>query len=323
VGSATIERQLVTPQPIVRTGRPGNPDPFGAVPVVASGDLWTRMKMAEYCRSPGEEYQGTPTEHLVVLNLGPAYRRERTWTDQGEVQRHTFEHGHLAIIPAWTHLRTRWLDASHALILQIDPALLVETARVAFRDVAPVVHLRRELNARDEFLSHLMLALRDVLKEDHRSARSYGDHLAIAVAMHLVNRYATNAPGGSVQLAAGLPVNRMRRVAQHIEFHLDAPLSLRELARVANNMSVFHFARLFKARTGLSPHQYVLRKRVERAKQLLGDGSLTIAEIAARCGFSHQPHFTKAFHQFAGATPMEWRVASLHLRKIVTATART
>lgn len=285
---------------IVRMVEEGRSEPFSALPVAASGNIWSQIKVEEYSRAPGEEREGAPTQHMVVLNVGNAYRRELSWADEPEPSRYTFEPGGIVIIPAGARYRTRWLDAAHVLILQIDPALLAEAAE------GREVRLRREQNARDDFLSHLMLALRDALKEDGPHARLYGEHLAITVAIHLVTKYAANPSADVVSPRSGLPINRMRRVAEHIEAHLDAPLPLGELAHLAE-MSVFHFARLFKLRAGVPPHQYVLRKRIDRAKELLGAPSPPIAEIAVRCGFSHQPHFTKAFHQITGVTPTEWR----------------
>ena len=72
-------------------------------------------------------------------------------------------------------------------------------------------------------------------------------------------------------------------------------------------MEQFHFSRLFKARTGLTPHRYLLQQRIVRAKSLLGDPSLHIAEIAARCGFAHQQHFADAFRRSVGLTPTGYR----------------
>jgi len=304
--SARLEFRPSSAERIVRISETGDAEPFGAIPLAASGNVWSRIKIEEYHRPPGEEREGAPTQHMVVLNIGAPYRRELTWGDQPGVVRHTFESGRILIIPAGAGYRVRWLDAAHVLVLEIDPTLLVEAAEAEGRDVARGVRLPRELNAHDDFAAHMILALRDVLNEDGQQTRLYGEHLAMTVAMHFVNRYAANAPGRAKPVRGGLPMNRMRRVAEHVEAYLEAPLSLGDLARVAN-MSVFHFARLFKARIGVPPHQYVLRKRIDRAKQLLGDASLTIAEIAVRCGFSHQPHFTKAFHQIAGVTPTDWR----------------
>ena len=105
-----------------------------------------------------------------------------------------------------------------------------------------------------------------------------------------------------------LPRGRLRAVAEYIEEHLDAGPSLDQMAAVAR-LSAYHFARQFKRATGLPPHQYVIMRRVERAKQLLqGDGDVTLTEVAARTGFSDQSHFSHHFKQLVGVTPGRFRM---------------
>jgi len=93
---------------------------------------------------------------------------------------------------------------------------------------------------------------------------------------------------------------------QHIEAHVMENLSLSKLAETAH-LSPYHFARLFKQRTGLAPHQYLLHRRIEEAKRLLRDTSLDLAEIAQRLGFRDQSHFTARFRKANGMTPKRWR----------------
>ena len=93
----------------------------------------------------------------------------------------------------------------------------------------------------------------------------------------------------------------------HIEDHLDAGLTLEQMAAVAH-LSAYHFARQFKAATGLPPHQYVILRRVERAKQLLQTGGgFSLAEVAARAGFSDQSQLTHHFKRVVGTTPRQFR----------------
>jgi AraC family transcriptional regulator len=93
----------------------------------------------------------------------------------------------------------------------------------------------------------------------------------------------------------------------YIEEHLDAGLSLEQLAAAAH-LSVYHFARQFKAAIGLPPHQYVINRRVERARQLLQAGTdLSLAEVAAGAGFSDQSQLTHHFKRLVGVTPGQFR----------------
>ena len=68
-----------------------------------------------------------------------------------------------------------------------------------------------------------------------------------------------------------------------------------------------HFCRVFKKSTGTTPHQYVMKARLDRAQELLGASDMSIAAIADRLGFTSQSHFTRAFRQYAGQTPSGWR----------------
>jgi AraC family transcriptional regulator len=102
----------------------------------------------------------------------------------------------------------------------------------------------------------------------------------------------------------------LRAVIEHIHENLDAELSLDQLAAVAR-MSPYRFARLFKDSTGLPPHQYVIARRVERAKELLrGRDGLPLADVAVEAGFSSQSHFTRHFKRFVGTTPRQFRSAA-------------
>ena len=94
---------------------------------------------------------------------------------------------------------------------------------------------------------------------------------------------------------------------EYVEEHLDAGLTLGQMAAAAH-LSAYHFARRFKAATGLPPHQYVIMRRVEQARQLLQqDRDLSLAEIAASVGFSDQSQFTHHFKRLAGVTPGQFR----------------
>lgn len=95
---------------------------------------------------------------------------------------------------------------------------------------------------------------------------------------------------------------RLKRVLDHVDANLGEDIGLTELANVAG-LSAFHFSRVFRQQTGITPYQHVIRRRVERAIQLLTEGRLPLAEIARACGFSSQSHFTAAFTRATGVPP--------------------
>jgi AraC family transcriptional regulator len=134
----------------------------------------------------------------------------------------------------------------------------------------------------------------------------YVDALTTLLALHLVRRYSRIAPPEPSLPRSKLGVAELRQVTEYIEAMLRQPLTLTELARIVH-LSPHHFARVFKRTTGQSPHQYVLARRVERARQLLVLGHLPIADIADLVGFADQSHLTAQMRRQLGVTPRQLR----------------
>ena len=109
--------------------------------------------------------------------------------------------------------------------------------------------------------------------------------------------------------ARGLPPVSLRRVLEHIEAHLGESITQRRLAGIAQ-LSMDHFARLFRHSTGLPPHRYVLQRRIARARELVSDRRLSLAEIGYDLGFPSQAHFTSMFRRIVGTTPGAYRAVT-------------
>ena len=107
-----------------------------------------------------------------------------------------------------------------------------------------------------------------------------------------------------------LPLSRLRRVTEHISEHLDQDLTLARLGGVVY-MSPYHFARLFQRSTGVPPHQFVVRTRIDRAVTLLAARELSIARISRAVGFRTASHFSTVFRRVTGLTPRAYRASHL------------
>ncbi|HLJ24583.1 MAG TPA: AraC family transcriptional regulator [Candidatus Acidoferrales bacterium] len=105
---------------------------------------------------------------------------------------------------------------------------------------------------------------------------------------------------------SGLLAVRLSRVLAFIDAHLDKNITLADLAHEAH-LSVFYFATQFKRSTGLSPQQYILHRRVNRARELLRTTSLSVLDVSLDLGFRHQNNFTRAFRRITGTTPTRFR----------------
>ena len=149
------------------------------------------------------------------------------------------------------------------------------------------------------------MALKAELEAGAPSGRLFGESLATALAIRLLQRY--NAfPQNIRAFTCGLPKSKLRQVTDYIHDNLNQDLPLVELAQMTG-LSASRFKCLFKQSTGLSPHQYVIQQRVERAKRLLGTTALTIREVALEVGFADQSHLARLFRRIMGSTPKEYR----------------
>jgi AraC-like DNA-binding protein len=110
----------------------------------------------------------------------------------------------------------------------------------------------------------------------------------------------------TAQARGGLPPGAMRRVREYVDAHLGESMDLAELAAIAG-LSVFHFARQFKQSAGVTPHSYLVQRRIERAQDMLARTDLALSEIAVAAGFSDQSHLARHFRQLLGTTPREFR----------------
>ena len=187
------------------------------------------------------------------------------------------------------------------------PAAPLSVSALAEIGVDPgKVGLHYEGGFRDPLIERIAWAIRDEMIDPAPAGKMLVETLASALGAHIL-RHHSNLKRAPLPAARGaLDSRRLRRVAEFVEAHLGEDLTLGRLAREAC-LSPFHFARAFKAATGTAPHRYLTVRRIDRARALIADGELTLAEIADACGFSSQAHFTRSFKRFVGATPGEHR----------------
>ncbi|HTZ37597.1 MAG TPA: AraC family transcriptional regulator [Stellaceae bacterium] len=135
--------------------------------------------------------------------------------------------------------------------------------------------------------------------------RLYADCISTAIVARLLGS-SCRPPTGPRPKVAELARWRLRRVIEYVEANLGEPVSLADLASAAG-LTRMHFAAQFRAATGLPPHEYLLRRRVERAQEMLAENKTSLVEIALTVGFQTQSHFTSVFKRFVGQPPRAWR----------------
>lgn len=184
----------------------------------------------------------------------------------------------------------------------VDPELLIEAAAELSDKTFGLVE---GIGIRDPVVSIIAARLVEELSNPGSSSRLVGDAMAHALTAQLLSRH-SNFRSVTVMQRIDMPAHKVRAAIDYIETHLCHDLSIDSIAS-AVNMSSFRFARGFKKATGRSPHQFLLERRIEFAKDLLRSTGRKLADIAHTVGFANQSHFTAVFRQRCRMTPKAYR----------------
>jgi len=157
----------------------------------------------------------------------------------------------------------------------------------------------------DPTMRALALTLLPALDQPEQANRMFVDHVMSAVGFHVAQTYG-GLEAMTDLMRGGLAPWQQRRAKEIIEANLVGEISLAELARGCG-LSASHFSRAFRETVGISPHQWLLRRRIEKARQLLRNRQLSLSEVALECGFADQSHFTRVFAKLSGTGPGAWR----------------
>jgi AraC family transcriptional regulator len=158
----------------------------------------------------------------------------------------------------------------------------------------------------DGLINQIGLSVLAEVTSPTAAGRMFVETSSLLLAARLVQSHFETGLRLPTQPAYALDDRRLRRVLAYVDEHLAEDISVADLANVAC-LSIFHFTRAFAASTGVPPHRYVSRKRLESAKGMIATGRASLSEIALDCRFSSQSSFTRAFRRATGKTPAEYR----------------
>jgi AraC family transcriptional regulator len=280
-------------------GKNNSPLVFPHPPILASDRAnWKNIQFAHFQQPARDIPEHVSPWHTICLNVGKPVRLEQAVDGQKE----TVDSipGDLAIYPAYLSQQFCWDKEAEFFNLLLEPSFLTQVGYDVFGSdrLELIPHLATLF---DPFVQQIGFALKTSLEIDGQNSNLYADSIAHALVVHLLLRYSTNSRqiktivGGFTQL-------QWKQIIDFINANLDRNVCLTELAEIVR-VSPYHFAHLFKKSTNTSPHQYLIRCRVERAKQLMFMSNLSIATIAQTVGFASQGHFTYHFKRLVGVTP--------------------
>lgn len=263
---------------------------------------WQGLLLEKYSCSPGERPEEIPLDRPVLVMLcSPTWRGEKKAAD-GTFVSTSKTMGALTTVPRGPVPFARSLMKADILYCAFDHSFLAGI-REELEDRTPLSISPRS-GLYDHAVAEFLNLLFAEIESGGASGALYADSLAHALAVRfLFLGERLPMPSSS---AALLTQTKLRGIQDLIESRLHLNLTLQELA-TETGYSRSHFLRMFRTTTGMTPHRYVLKRRVERARQLLEQVEPTIAEISFICGFSSPAHLTLAFRKELGVTPSEYR----------------
>jgi AraC family transcriptional regulator len=273
---------------------------FPCLPIASSHTVgWDKIQLAQYRQPPLTLPEHCSPYHTICINVGSVVKLEH-WIEGHLETTHSIL-GDVGLYPANYKQAVSWDSEVDFLQIYLETAFLTLINYELWG--SNCLELVPKLTFDDPLIQQIGLALKSSL-DDGLGSRLYAESMANALAVHLISRYSTKNPIVRHYIG-GLSQQQLKQVIDYINAHLDKNLSLVELADVVQ-LSSYHFARSFKKSTGISPHQYHLQCRIERAKHLLSRMGISLAEIAQIVGFASQGHFNYHFKRLVGMTPREY-----------------
>lgn len=266
---------------------------------------WHGLRVEHNSQQPASDIVHPPLECLWLMLTGETFpeRTDHRCEDaryNGDGLPHAVN-----LLPPGVESRWRWRNTIDSTHYQLSPALVAKVAEEAFDlDPARVRFPVRYYDQSSPEVIDTLTALRHELLTGGPGGRLCAESLANVLVVQLIRQRSNRQGSNGVIRGSGgrLARHALREVEEYIHAHLDQNVALADLAAVAH-LSEFHFARLFKQTTGLPPHQYVIHRRIERAKRLITARRLSLAQVAIAVGFSDQSQLTRHFKRLVGVTP--------------------
>ncbi|KAB8335429.1 helix-turn-helix transcriptional regulator [Scytonema tolypothrichoides VB-61278] len=273
--------------------------------VLSSQTLYADGLAVEHQVQPSGECEapGGLTHHVLAFELGNVPRQVSRIG--GREYDGPLLQGEILLIPAEAALFGACETSDEILAFIIDPIFLHQVALQTNCRYPDQIELFNVLKTYDPQIEFIALSVQREIQQAIWGSRLYLNSLANMLAIHLLRNY-TSCPPKLREYDGGLTQLKLHRVLEFINTNLEQDIQLADLADAAD-MSQCYFVNLFKQSMGITPWQYVVQQRVERAKVLLKQHNSPISDVALQCGFNSQSHFTLQFRKLTGVTPKRFR----------------
>lgn len=274
-------------------GRPWNPAPRNAWPGFPC-ELHKHMRRGEVV----ERYNPNPLVFMRRSSVGKSRIQSGKQTYSLEIAS-----GQIDVYPAGFQMDRGWWDCTPGRLFAVE--LCASQLRELLPDESERLHLKLDLSGRDLVLTRLIECFRAEIDGGCPSGGLFSDGLCLALLGRLQSKYSA---GEAVRPRNHrMSKSQVDRVIDYVENNIGSELRIPQLAALVE-LSPQHFRRVFKLSFGMTPHGYIMKRRVEAAQRMLRTDA-TLAEIAYALGFSSQAHFTQVFRRFIGTTPSRLRAS--------------
>jgi AraC family transcriptional regulator len=283
------------------------------IQVLKSSELlgWEPIRLRYTYLRPTTEPLLTPhSEQYAIIMLLEGSTRIRANMAAEKPFDQILRPGATQIVPPQVEGSSTWDTANTAAFLEFSPHLLHRLADEMFRGDPYRAQLSTNFNFHDSLVHVLMRKLCDELNASNPHNSLYVESLTHTMILHLLKGYA-KLTRVSTRSQHRLTVGQIRIIEDYIDSNFSERISLSDMADLLH-ISVSHFERIFHTSFDRPPYQYVIRRRVERAKQLLSGPYLSLHDVARLCGFADQSHLTRHFTRLVGVTPAHFARHSRH-----------
>jgi AraC family transcriptional regulator len=296
----------VTRATILGMGSPTSP----FTTLLASASQYARVRASFHAIAPGSLDVEARDEYTMAVHVG---RPHHLWEHREGSARHgAHRRGDVVVMARGELCKTRWDRDSSFFSIQVAPDLVSEVA-AGFGVNPDRVDIVGAFSHRDPEIAEPAFALLRELAAGMPSGAMFGEAIGAQIATRLIEGYASKARVLKRE-SGGLASATLTRTISYLHDAMSERITLSDLARLAD-LSPFHFARQFQRSTGLPPHAYLLRVRVEEAARLILGGLATPSEAALRVGFSSQGHLTRQMQRTLGVTPGYLRARGVGRRR--------
>ena len=273
-------------------------------PLLSSHNLgWKNVKFDYFQCGSYETPTHCPEHHAIAVAFKHYSKVERNL--DGVFRKEHQHPGSVVIVPKEVEHWVAWKGNISFALFSIPPQELAEIAPETVNPEKVELMPTFGESEPDHLISSIGVAIKQQLETDPYGCSFYVEHLMNAMCAHLLKHYCTIKPNLK-NYDSGLSLYKLKQAIDYINDNLNNDITISDIANQVN-ISPYYFSRLFRKSTGFSPYRYVIQQRIAKAKQLIKQTGMTLADIALNCGFSSQTKMTLHFRKLTGLTPKKYR----------------